>query len=303
MSEKNINWYKSIFKNYKTRKKILSFLKFIPDKIMLKLQYRIKLGRKLNLKNPERFTEKIQYYKLSYDNYNLPKYVDKYEVRKYIKAKGLESHLVKLLGVYSTFDEINYEILPREFVAKTTNGGGGNDIIISTNESFKDIDYLKKNLSLEVIEKNTGGRERPYYYIKPRLIIEELLIDENNKKGGVSDYKFLCYHGIPKIVIVDVDRYIGHKRNFYDMDWNNLNIISDCPPIDREICKPKQFEQMQEIASILSEDFPFVRVDLYNVNGKIYFGELTFYPWSGYVQFIPDEADYLLGESRIENYE
>lgn len=303
MNNRNINRYKNIIKNANTRKNILNFLRFIPSKMMLQLQYRIKLGRKLDLKKPKRFTEKIQYYKLYYNNPKLPQYVDKYEVRKFVKQKGLEKHLVKLLGVYNSFEEIDSEKLPVEFVAKTTNGGGGNNIVISTKENVKDLFYLKKNLSLVNIKKNTGGREWPYHIVSPRIVIEELLVNEDDKDAGIFDYKFLCYNGTPKYVILDIDRYSGHKRNFYDMNWNDLKIISDCPKIDRVIAKPKNFEKMIEIAKILSEDFPFVRVDLYNIKGKIYFGELTFYPWSGYVQFNPDQADYLLGESRIENYE
>lgn len=295
MNNRNINRYKNIIKNANTRKNILNFLRFIPSKMMLQLQYRIKLGRKLDLKKPKRFTEKIQYYKLYYNNPKLPQYVDKYEVRKFVKQKGLEKHLVKLLGVYNSFEEIDSEKLPVEFVAKTTNGGGGNNIVISTKENVKDLFYLKKNLSLVNIKKNTGGREWPYYLVTPRIIIEELLVNENNKKAGIFDYKFLCFEGEPKYVIVDVDRFIEHKRNIYDMNWHNLKIISDCPQIDREIYKPTNFEQMKEIARTLSEDFPFVRIDLYNLSGEIYFGEMTFYPWSGYVQYQPDSFDIELG--------
>ena len=115
----------------------------------------------------------------------------------------------------------------------------------------------------------------------------------------MNDYKIFCYDGVPKYIVVDVDRYIGHKRNFYDSEWNNLHIGSDCPASDRKIEKPIGFDHMMEIAAKLSEGFPFVRVDLYNNDGEIYFGELTFYPWSGYVQFDPDEFDGKLGESFV----
>ena len=142
----------------------------------------------------------------------------------------------------------------------------------------------------------SGGREWAYYGLKPGIIVEELLINKKNPDAGINDYKILCYGGKPKYVIVDVDRYTNHKRNFYDIEWNDLNVTSDCPMYDKKMQKPKNYEDMLNIASKLSKPFPFVRVDLYNDNGKIYFGELTFYPWSGYVQFDPDEFDFLLGE-------
>ena len=121
-------------------------------------------------------------------------------------------------------------------------------------------------------------------------------MNEQHPEAGIDDYKILCYDGKAEFIVVDTDRFIGHKRNIYDRDWNDLHITSDCPACEREIPKPENYERMLEIAEILSADFPFVRVDLYNVSGKIYFGELTFYPWSGYVQYEPDEADFLLGK-------
>ena len=127
-------------------------------------------------------------------------------------------------------------------------------------------------------------------------MVEELLVNRENPAAGVNDYKIFCYNGHAKYIVVDIDRYIGHKRNFYDREWNNLHIISDCPAADREIPIPNNLQEMLKTAETLSEQFPFVRVDLYDVDGKIYFGELTFYPWSGYVQYSPDEWDFKLGE-------
>lgn len=121
-------------------------------------------------------------------------------------------------------------------------------------------------------------------------------MDPDHPEAGVNDYKIFCYNGKPKYIIVDVDRYIGHKRNFYDAEWNNLHITSDCPAAEREIPRPENMEEMLKVAAKLSEGFPYVRVDLYNLRGKIYFGELTFYPWSGYVKYTPDEADRMFGE-------
>lgn len=289
--------YKKIIRSPKTRATILNMFSFLPDSVMLSLQYRLKTGRKLSLKNPERFTEKLQWYKINYRNPLMHQLVDKYAVREYVKSKGLENILIPLIGKFSNVNEIAWEKLPNSFVMKTTNGGGGLNVYVCTDKSKVTYDEIQQKFSdIKPSRPRSLGREWAYYGLQPGLIIEKLLVNEQDPVAGVNDYKIFCYNGIPKYIIVDVDRYIGHKRNFYDTDWNNLNITSDCPGADREIPKPENFEEMINIAAILSEDFPYVRVDLYNCSGKIYFGELTFYPWSGYVVFNPDNADMLLGK-------
>lgn len=295
-----MNEYKKIFKSPQTRKKILDMLSFLPDEPMLKLQYWIKLGRKLDLKNPQRFTEKLQWYKINYRNPLMQECVDKYTVRDYVKRKGMKDILVPLIKKYDSIDNIYWDELPNEFVMKTTNGGGGLNVIVCSDKSKMDFNEVKKLESSDtIIKKNSGGREWAYYGLEKNIIVEKLLINKENPEAGIDDYKFFCYAGVPKYIIVDVDRYIGHKRNFYDTEWNNLHIESDCPKANREISKPKNLDKMLEIAGKLSEDFPYVRVDLYNVDGEIYFGELTFYPWSGYVQYSPDEADFMFGEDFV----
>lgn len=290
--------YKKIIKSPTTRKNILKILRFIPDAMMLRIQYRIKLNRKLNLNNPKRFTEKIQCYKLNYHNPIMKKCVDKLEVRNYVKSKGLEEILVPLIAKYDKIEDIHWDELPNSFVMKTTNGGGGLNVFVCQNKQNENLGDIKEKfyLSDSVFKSKTGGREWAYYGLQRKIIVEDLLVDTANPELGVNDYKFFCFNGKAKYVVVDTDRYVGHKRNFYDLEWNNLNIESDCPKVNNELEKPKNFNKMIEIANILSSNFPFVRVDLYNVNGKIYFGELTFYPWSGYVQFQPDEFDFIMGK-------
>lgn len=291
-----MNGYKKIFRSRNLRMRILSMLNWLPDKAMLKLQYRIKLNRKLNLKKPERFTEKMQWYKVNYRNPLMKKCVDKYDVREYVKGKGLADILVKLYGVYDSIADVDFASLPESFILKSTDGGGGINVAICNDKSKFDINNNKDafNVGYKLTKKHPG-REWAYVGLKHRIIVEELLINESNPDAGINDYKIFCCNGEPKCIVVDTDRYIGHKRNFYDTEWNDLKVTSDAPGCDEEIQKPKNLERMLEIARILSEDFPFVRVDLYNVGGKIYFGELTFYPWSGYVQFEPDEFDVRLG--------
>ena len=289
--------YKKILKTGKSRAAVLNALRFIPDSVMLPLQYKMKLGRKLNLKNPQRFTEKLQWYKMQYRNPVMHQCVDKYLVRDYVKNKGLEEILIPLIGHYHSIDEVQWDKLPDRFVMKTTHGGGGLNVLVCNDKKEIDFNEVKRKLSFEnkPVKTNTLGREWAYYGLQPGLVVEELLINDENPAAGMNDYKIFCYNGNPKYIVVDVDRYIGHKRNFYDADWNNLHIGSDCPASDREIKKPVGFDHMMDVAAKLSEGFPFVRVDLYNNCGKIYFGELTFYPWSGYVQYTPDEADFMFG--------
>lgn len=288
--------YKKIFRSRAVRFAILNCLRFVPDKTMLKIQYKIKTGRALNLKNPSRYTEKLQWYKLNYKNPLMRQCVDKYAVREYVKGKGLSDILVGLYGKYSSANDIEWDKLPDSFVLKTTNGGGGLNVVICHDKNALDKEDVQKKLACRKIKTRTGGREWAYYGLEPGVVAEELLINAENPEAGVNDYKIFCYNGKAKYVIVDVDRYIGHKRNFYDRAWNRLPLQSDCPAADREVEKPQNFDRMMEIAEKLSEGFPYVRVDLYNVAGKIYFGELTFYPWSGYVNFDPDEYDFVFGE-------
>lgn len=294
--------YKKIIKSQKLRFFILRLLKFIPDSLMLRLQYRIKLGRKLNLKAPERFTEKIQWYKLNYRNPLMGRCVDKYAVREYVKSKGLENTLTVLYGVYDNAEDIDFTLLPQKFVIKSTDGGGGENIFICKDKSHLDISQVVKTISGWKNKKNIdAGREWAYTCIKKsRYVVEEYLENEEDSESPISDYKFFCFSGKPYCIAYDIDRYTEHKRNFYDIKWNNLNILSDCPNFS-DICGlyPEGLDEMLKAAEMLSTEFSFVRVDLYYVNGRVYFGELTFYPWSGYVKFAPDEFDFTLGRQFI----
>ena len=288
--------YKKIIKNQNIRFKILKFLNFIPDKTMVKLQYRIKTGRKLNLKNPQRYTEKLQWYKLNYRNPLMTKCADKYTVREYIESKGLGHILNKLYGVYDNVNEIDFDKLPNKFVLKTTNDSDTN--IFCKDKANSDLEEIKKKMNKKIKERTQIplAREWAYNNSKRRIICEKLLEDKGTKDNSINDYKFLCFKGKPEFIVYDIDRYIGHKRNFYDTSWKYLNISSDCPNFGDIVEKPEKLKEMLEIAKILSEDFPAVRVDLYCIQNKIYFGELTFYPWSGYVKFEPDEFDFILGK-------
>ena len=290
-----MNWYKKLIPSQNARFAILRMLKFIPDRSMLKLQYRIKLGRGLNLKDPKRYTEKLQWYKMNYRDPVMMQCVDKYGVREYISSKGLDGILNTLYQVVDRAEDIDFEALPEKFIIKTTNGSGTN--IICRDKSALDVEKTKKTLAdFLAMAEASAGREWAYDGSSKKIIVEELLEDPTNADLGVSDYKFLCFGGEPKYIVYDKDRFSEHKRNFYDTQWNYREINSDVDCFGDVVEKPKNLDAMLDIARKLSADFPAVRVDLYNIDGKIYFGELTFYPWSGYVQFTPDEFDFELGD-------
>ena len=288
--------YKKIIRSQNMRFKILKLLNFVPDSFMIKVQYMIKTGRKLNLKNPRRYTEKLQWYKLYYRNPIMTKCVDKYFVREYIKSKKLDYILNELYNVYDNVEEINFDELPNSFVLKTTNGSGTN--ILCNNKKELDIDLAKKELNFYLKrETKNAGREWAYNDVRPIIICEKYI--KPKSESDLKDYKFMCFNGKVEYIVVDCDRHTNHKRNIYDTTWKNLNIKTDCDSIDHEIKKPSNLKKMISIAEKLSSDFPHVRVDLYDVDGKIIFGELTFYPWSGYVNYYPDTFDFELGDKFV----
>lgn len=289
--------YKKIIKSQKLRFAILKSLSWIPDRLMLSIQYYIKLGRIYDLKVPKRWTEKLQVYKMFYRNPILHKCVDKYEVRKYVESRGCKDNLVKLYGIWDKVADIDFSKLLSSFVLKTTNGGGGEDVVLVKDKASVDLKNIVEFLDMKRVKEVNGGREWAYTGIeKPRIIAEELLINKENPDAGVEDFKILCFNGEPHYIIVDKDRYIDHKRNFYTTKWERVNVTTDHGQFETHYPAPKNLEKMLDVARKLSKDFPFVRVDLYNLEGNIFFGELTFYPWAGYVQFTPDNFDFELGK-------
>lgn len=292
--------YKKIIRSQKIRFIILHIFDWIPDSVMLRIQYRIKMGFWPNLNQPQRFTEKLQLYKMKYRNPVMAKCVDKYEVRKYVESKGLSNILNELYGVYELFDDIDYNLLPSKFVMKSTTGGGGFNVIVVNDKSTCDWVGIREKVNTWRQHKNgsiSSGREWAYSGMgRTRIIIEKLL--EDTQEQGLIDYKFFCFNGKPYCVQVDTGRFDGHHQNYYDMKWQSLGVHCTYPEGDI-LQVPQNFEEMKQFATQLSSDFPFVRVDLYNVQGQIYFGELTFYPSSGYGKFYPDIFDYRLGDHFI----
>ena len=289
--------YKKIIKNQKTRFMILRFLKWVPDAIMLRVQYRIKTGRWPDFQHPKRYTEKLQLYKMKYRNSIMFQCVDKYEVRKYVENKGEQDILVPIVGVYDDASDIDYYNLPLQFVAKTTDGSGGNNILVCKDKESLDWDKtVKKINSWKNFKDINPGREWAYTGIKKSRIIVEKYIDGGERP--LVDYKFFCFNGEPKYIYVLTDRKPGEYvyLGVYDMDFNKLPVYrTDERRQVRIETKPKNYDKMVEIARNLSTGFPHVRVDLYNIDGKIYFGELTFYDGSGYFHYDPDSFDFEMG--------
>lgn len=291
--------YKKIIPSQRIRLKILKLADIIPDKLMIKLQYRIATGRRLDLKNPVRFTEKLQWYKLYYRTPLMTQCADKYRVREYIKSKGYEDILVPLYGVYDDANEIKFADLPSKFVLKTTNGSHTN--ILCENKQKLDVDETILLLNNWVKKRSAKlGREWAYYDIEPKIICEKYL--EKDENNDLIDYKFFCFNGKAYCLYVIAERFsdTGIKLGIYDMDFKILPYNrEDIQPLTRHMIRPKNFDKMVQIAEDLAKDFTHVRVDFYNVNGKITFGELTFYDGSGYKGFIPDEFDFELGNKFI----
>lgn len=296
--------YKKIIKSRNTRLLIMKCLGFIPDKMMLKIQYRIKFGRNLNLKTPQRFTEKLQWYKLYYHNPLMRQCADKIDVRDYVKKCGLENILIPSLGVYTDENKIDFDKLPNQFVLKDSLGGGGTAVIICKDKKQFDINKARQQMRQWLKSSSsykTGGREWVYGGKKHRILIEQYLPSIEND-GGLIDYKFFCFNGEPQFLYIITDRKVGEAACFgiYTADFKKLNVVrNDELPLTRNIQKPIQYEDMLKIARKLSKPFPEARVDLYCVQDKIYFGEITFFDGSGYMSFTPDEFDFTLGEKFI----
>lgn len=269
--------------------------KHLSDETYLKLKFYALIGKKLDLKNPKTFNEKLQWLKL-YDR--KPEYtmmVDKYLVRDYIKEKLGEEYLIPLLGVWDDPDEIDFEKLPEQFVLKC-NHNSGLGMYICKDKSQMDIEKVKSELRKGLSQDYyLTGREWPYKSVRPRIIAEQYM--EDAKTSELRDYKFFCFNGEVKCFKVDFDRFVSHRANYYDTNGKLLPFGEKvCPPdFEREIEMPINLDLMLELAKKLSNGIPFVRVDFYEVNGKVYFGELTFYPASGFGPFIPEEWDFTLG--------
>lgn len=282
--------------NYMLKNIILTPMNFLykySPSLALKILFRIKNGYKLNLDNPQTYNEKIQWIKLYDKNKLMPICADKFTVREFVNSRGCSEILNELIweGYYP--EEIPFDTLPNQFVIKVTHGSGFN--ILCTDKSkideVKIVNQLNKWLKRKFIR---CYGEWFYGVVKPRIIIEKFLSDTT--QDIPIDYKIMCFNGVPKYMIVDTDRYSGHKRNVYDLNWNFRYDVSMGFNNDEPMNKPIKFNEMLRYASVLSEGFRHARVDLYLVNEKIYFGEITFTNGAGFDKIQPYEFDLEMGK-------
>lgn len=270
------------------------FLNWMSDERYLKITFRIKMGKKLNLDNPQTYSEKLQWIKL-YDR--RPEYttmVDKYEAKIYVAERIGEEYIIPTLGVWNNAEDIDFSKLPNQFVLKTTHDSGG--IVICKDKSTLDIEAAKKKLN-GCLKHNfySAMREWPYKDVKPRIIAEQYMEDET---GELRDFKFFCFDGEVKAMFLATDRSNPKeetKFDFFDENFNHLPFTNGHPNAKKAFSKPQGFEEMKTLASMLSKGIPQARIDFYNINGKVYFGEITFFHWSGLMPFEPEEWDYTFG--------
>lgn len=275
--------------------KLLNFLR-VSDKLFVKIQYRKRLKKKLNLKNPQTFNEKLQWLKVYDHNPQYTMMVDKYLVRDYIAKKIGDEYLVPLLGVYDSFEEIDFSKLPEKFVIKCNHDSGG--LVICKDKSKLDISLAREKIN-KCLKRNYyySNREWPYKNVKPKIIIEKFLEDKNN--ASIRDYKLFCFNGTPKFFYVSegLENHQTAKISFLDLNFNFMPFKrKDYKSFDEVPEKPINLDLMIKFAKVLSKGIPHLRVDFYEIDGKLYFGELTFYTCSGFIPFYPEEWDLKLGK-------
>lgn len=276
---------------------LIRYFKWLPDKLYLQLLFPLKMQYKLDLNHPKTFQEKLQWLKLYNRRPEYTMMVDKAAVKAYVAKIIGDKYVIPTLGIWDRFDDIEFDKLPEKFVLKTTHGGGGGGVAICNDKSKFDIEKARKTINKSLnSDIYKTFREWPYKNVSKRIIAEKFIELPDNME--LNDYKFFCFNGKVKFFKVDFGRFVEHHANYYDLDWNILPFgeIGLEPDFNHKILPPPCFEEMIEIAEKLSLGHKFIRVDLYNVAGKIYFGELTFFPASGLGPFTSREWDEKIGE-------
>lgn len=266
----------------------------LSDRYYLKLLFLLKTGYPLNLDNPKTYNEKLQWLKINYRKPIMTQIVDKYNSKNYARGIIGDDHIIETYGVWDSFDEIDFDSLPKQFVLKTTHDQGG-VVIVRDKESFN-YQSAQSKLNYHLNTKHYYlTREWPYKNVKPRIIAEKLLV--TTEKDDLRDYKFYCFDGEPKVMYISH----GHQSStsyldFYDMNFQKLDInrpFHNQSDIDFKI--PANWDLMIDLASQLSRGFPHLRVDFYNIDGKVYLGEMTFFQGGGMMPFYPFKWDLELG--------
>lgn len=285
--------YRNIIKNRELRLKLINLLRFIPDEPYLKMVYRIKTGKKLNLKNPKTFCDKLNWLKLHDVRPEYTRLADKIAVREYLKEVLGEDICIPMLGAWEHYDDIDFDALPNQFVLKCNHDSGSVKII--RDKSQMDHKALRSFYESRLKQNPyVLGREYPYRDVLPQIYTEEYMVPNGDR--DINDYKFFCFDGKPEILYVATERSTDVKFDFFDMEFNHLEIENIHPKSKHMIPKPKNFEKMKELAGKLSTGIKFVRIDLYEINEKVYFSEFTFYHCGGFWPLNPEEWEYKLGD-------
>lgn len=266
------------------------------DKLYLSLMYKFSLGKTINWDNPTTFNEKLNWLKLYDRKQEYVLMVDKIAVKDYVRQIIGEQYVIPLLYVWNNPNEINWEVLPNQFVIKTNHDGGGHGVCVVKDKKAVDKNAIMKEL-WDSYKRNPYiiGREWPYKMVNHKILVEEFM--EDLSSGELPDYKFFCFNGQVKAVYIATERHTGDvKFDYFDQDFNHLDVVQTHPMSKYPIPKPASFELMKLLASKLSKGIPHVRVDFYEVNGKPYFGEMTFYNLGGFAPFHPDKWDKIFGD-------
>lgn len=307
MPIKKISQIVRLFSDEKYRFSVLGqrgLYRWMSDEKYIKRYYKYRTGKELNLMNPSSFNEKMQWLKLHWRDKSFINMVDKYEAKRWAASIIGVDHIISTLGVWEHFSEIDFSKLPDQFVLKCTHDSGG--LIICRDKNCFDLKSAKRKINF-CLSKNFYdlSREWAYKYVKPRIIAEEYITDEYEQKAGMPvglmDYKFFCFHSIPRLLYVSkgLENHSTARISFVDMNGKEMPFHRrDYQPFGQDIALPQNFEEMRTIAECLAKaiECPFVRVDLYSVRGKVFFSEVTFTPCGGTIPFEPDEWDYRIGE-------
>lgn len=273
---------------------IRGFFNWMSDEEYIRIAYWCRMHKKLNLENPQTFNEKLQWLKLHDRKSEYTLMVDKYEAKRYVAERVGDGHVIPTIGVWDKFEDIDFKAMPNQFVLKCTHDSGS--IVICRDKSSFNIEKAKGIINRGLKHNSYwAGREWPYRDVQPRIIAEKFMEDESGNE--LKDYKFFCFNGVVKCLKIDFNRFTKHRANYYDTSMELLPFGEAGYPPDYHhiINKTDQLAAMIAMAEKLSSGKPFLRVDLYNVNNTVYFGELTFYPAGGMGAFTSEEWDYKLG--------
>ena len=273
------------------------FLDWMSDEAYLKLRFRAEMGYKLDLKNPRTYNEKLQWLKLYDRNPFYPQIVDKYRVKEYVASKIGEQYIIPTLGVYDSYEEIDFDKLPRQFVLKCTHDSGS--IYICRDKSHLDKERAERVLKRGLKKDPTRfAREWPYSQVPHRIIAEQYMEDESHQE--LKDYKIFTFSGKAALIEVDYGRFTFHKRNLYSLDWEYIDASCTYPTDPKHVIpRPEGLELMIELAETLAQELPHVRVDFYSIGSRIYFGEMTLYHGGGFEKFKPEEWSFKLGDMLV----